>query len=316
MQYINAQSFSHDQSEKTALLIVNLGTPAAPTPKALRRYLKTFLWDPRVVELPRPLWWLILNGVILSIRPFRSAKAYQKVWTERGSPLLLHTEDQSKALEAALTSETSAFDIVAYAMRYGDPSIEEVIDGLRKQHVTRLLVLPLYPQYSATTTASVFDAVSDAMSRHRWLPELRFINQYHDTDAYIHACAEQIRRYRAEHGSSDILMFSFHGIPKRYLMNGDPYHCQCLKSARLIAEALQLNSTEYMTCFQSRFGREEWLKPYTDHSLEALAKSGTASVQVFCPGFASDCLETIEEIGMENRDVFLQAGGKRYDYIP
>ncbi len=308
--------FHHDQSERTGILITNLGTPDAPEPRALRRYLKEFLSDPRVVEVPRPLWWLILNGIILNIRPRRSAAAYKTVWTERGSPLLFHTQDQCDAIRHYMKGRYGDDVVVEFAMRYGNPSITSALQALEDQGVRRLLVLPLYPQYSGATTASTFDAIAQDFKGRRWLPEMRFINHYPDFGPYIEAMAQQIERHWAEHGRADRLMFSYHGVPKKYLLRGDPYHCECFKTSRLLAERLGLEADAYMTTFQSRFGREEWLKPYTDHTLKALPGEGTESVQVFCPGFAADCLETIEEIGEENREYFMEAGGKRYEYIP
>jgi protoporphyrin/coproporphyrin ferrochelatase len=282
----------------------------------LRAYLKEFLWDPRVVEFPRFLWWFILHGVILNIRPGRSAASYRSVWTERGSPLLFHTQDQADALRKTLTARYGDQVIVEFAMRYGSPSMPDVVQGMLQRGVRKLLVLPMYPQYSGATTGSTFDALATDFTRRRWLPELRFVNHYHDHKAYITAIANSIRAYRAEHGSADTLLFSYHGVPQSYLDEGDPYHCECLKTSRLVAEELGLQETDYKTTFQSRFGRQEWLKPYTDMTLKALPEQGVESVQIICPGFAADCLETLEEVAVETRDFFLAAGGKRYEYIP
>ncbi len=298
------------------VLVTNLGTPDAPTPEALRRYLGEFLWDPRVVEMPRPLWWLILHGVILRIRPRRAARAYQTVWTEEGSPLLTISRRQRAALQQELSNRLPGPVHVSLGMRYGNPSIADALAELRAANVQRLLVLPLYPQYSATTTASTFDALSNELARWRWLPELRFATQYHDHPAYIEALAASIRKYREQHPGGAKLLFSFHGIPKRYLLAGDPYHCQCHATARLVAERLGLDPADWQLAFQSRFGREEWLKPYTDHTLKAWGKAGLERVQVVCPGFSADCLETLEEIAEQNREIFLHAGGKQYEYIP
>lgn len=308
-------NYKHENSERTGILLTNLGTPDAPTPSALRRYLKEFLWDPRVVEVPRPIWWFILNGVILNIRPRKSAKAYETVWTERGSPLLFHTQDQCAAVRERMKARYGDDVVVEFAMRYGNPSVTSALQKMEDQGVRKLLVLPLYPQYSGATTASTFDAIAQDFKGRRWLPEMRFINHYHDFKPYIDAMAQQIERHWAEHGRTEKLMFSYHGVPKKYLLRGDPYHCECFKTSRLLAERLGLGKDEYLTTFQSRFGREEWLKPYTDHTLMAMGKDGVASVQIFCPGFAADCLETIEEIGEENKDYFLEAGGKTYQYI-
>ncbi|WP_409525909.1 ferrochelatase [Nitrincola sp. MINF-07-Sa-05] len=316
MGFKGVENFSHRQADKLGVLITNLGTPDEPTPSALRRYLKEFLSDPRVVEVPRPVWWLILNGVILNIRPRRSAAAYRKVWTERGSPLLLHTQDQCTALREQLQQIHGDRVVVEFAMRYGNPSISSVLDKMQQQGVTRLLVLPLYPQYSGSTSGSTFDAVAADFMQRRWLPDLTFISHYHDFPPYIEAMAKHIEAYWADKGRADLLLLSYHGIPKRYLLNGDPYHCECFKTSRLLAERLGLDASQYRTTFQSRFGREEWLKPYTDMTLKALPGEGITSVQVFCPGFSADCLETLEEIEEENREYFVHAGGQRYEYIP
>lgn len=315
MMYKGTPDYNHQQSDRIGVLITNLGTPDAPTKAALKRYLKEFLWDPRVVEVPRLIWWFALNGVILNIRPARSAKAYATVFTDQGSPLLFHTRAQAQALTAELTQRGQNNLVVDFAMRYGNPSIPSVLQNMIDQGVRRLLVLPLYPQYSASTTASTFDAISADFTKRRWIPELRFINHYHDYAPFIKAAADRIREHWQQHGRADRLMLSYHGIPLRYLHNGDPYHCECYKTSRLIAGELGLQEGEYLTTFQSRFGREEWLKPYTDETLKALPAAGVKSVQVFCPGFSADCLETIEEIGEENKEYFLHAGGERYEYI-
>lgn len=315
MRFRGVENFRHDQPARIGVLITNLGTPDAPTPKALRRYLRQFLSDPRVVEFPRFLWWLILNGVILTIRPKRSARAYAGVWQQRGSPLLFHTQDQCDALRQRLTEQYGEAIKVEFAMRYGNPGIGPVLEKLQQQGVRQLVVLPLYPQYSASTTASTFDALAADFRQRRWLPELRFVMHYHDFPPYIEAMAERIEQHWAAHGRAEKLIFSFHGIPKRYLLAGDPYHCHCHKSARLLAERLKLEPDAWMVAFQSLFGREEWLKPYLEQTLKGLPGKGTKSVQIFCPGFSADCLETIEEVGVENRHYFLEAGGERYEYI-
>lgn len=314
--YRGESDYRHDAPECVGVLLANLGTPDAPTPRALRRYLAQFLWDPRVIEWPRPLWWLVLHGIILNIRPARSAKLYQKVWTDQGSPLLVISRQQVEALKTTLQQRFSGPVAVALGMRYGNPSVSAGLDELRRKGARRLLVLPLYPQYSATTTASTFDAVAQELKSWRWLPELRFVNHYADDEGYIQALAARIRQHWDAHGRGARLVFSFHGIPKRYLLAGDPYHCECHKTARLVAQALQLPDEAWQVCFQSRFGREEWLTPYTDETLRALPSQGVKSVDLCCPGFAADCLETLEEIAVENRQVFLDAGGKRYSYIP
>jgi ferrochelatase len=298
------------------VLLVNLGTPDAPDRASVRRYLKQFLWDRRVVELARPIWWLLLNGFILNTRPGRSARAYRKIWTDKGSPLLVISQAQRAALAQQLPARSGRELPVALGMRYGNPSIAAALEQLRAANVQRILVLPLYPQYSATTTASVFDAVADALRRWRWLPELRFVNHYHDEPGYIEALASSVRRFRAAHGEADKLLMSFHGIPQEYFHQGDPYFCECQKTARLLAEALQLGADQWQLSFQSRLGPKQWLQPYTDKSLAAMARDGVKSVQVVCPGFSADCLETLEEVALENRVVFMAAGGERYQYIP
>ncbi len=311
MAFINRRNYDHATGSKTGVLLVNLGTPEAPTAAKLRPYLREFLSDPRVVEIPRLLWLAILHGVILRIRPKRSAHAYASIWTEQGSPLAVHT----KALTRKVSDKLGDKAIVDFAMRYGSPSVSSQIDSLINQGAERLLVLPLYPQYSCSTTASVIDAVGNDFRQRRWLPELRTIHQYHDDPNYIQAVADSISDYRQQHGAADLLLFSFHGTPQRYLLDGDPYHCQCQKTARLVAEKLGLSKDEYKVTFQSRFGKAQWLQPYTDATLKSLPTLGTKSVQVVCPGFSADCLETLEEIKVENRDYFLAAGGERFEYI-
>ena len=310
-----AKSFAHDQPACAGILLTNLGTPAAPTPAALRRYLAEFLWDRRVVELPRPLWWLILHGVILRTRPARSAHKYQTIWSAEGSPLLAISRKQALALAETCSVRCSGPVRVALGMRYGTPSIADALTELRAAGVQRLLVLPLYPQYSAATTASTFDAIAAELQTWRWLPELRFITQYHDHPAYLDALTASLSAARAE-APGERLLFSFHGLPKRNLLAGDPYYCQCHKTARLVAERLGLAPEQWAVAFQSRFGRAEWLQPYTSALLADWAKAGVKRVDVACPGFATDCLETLEEIAHENQRVFLDAGGERYRYLP
>lgn len=316
MKYQGNPKFDHTQSPKIGVLVTNLGTPLAPEKGALRPYLKQFLSDPRVVEIPRLLWWFILHGIILNVRPARSAEAYATVWTDEGSPLLIHTRNQAAALQERMNHRYGDRVIVEFAMRYGEPSITKGLDSLIDQGARRLLVLPLYPQYSGPTSGSTFDAVAEDFCRRRWLPDLQFVASYHDEPGYIQAVADSIRKHWETHGQAEKLLFSYHGEPRRYLDEGDPYHCQCHKTTRLVARELGLDESRYLTAFQSRFGREEWLKPYTDETLKELAATGTKSVQVVCPGFSSDCLETIEEIGVENREYFEEAGGERYEYIP
>ncbi|MGA7800993.1 MAG: ferrochelatase [Gammaproteobacteria bacterium] len=314
-RYQGEASYQHGSQACTGVLVTNLGTPDAPTPAALRRYLAQFLWDPRVVEFPRPLWWLILR-IILRIRPRRAARSYARVWTQQGSPLLVISRRQAATLQAVLQRHFGGPVQVALGMRYGRPSIGEAMGQLRSRGARRLLVLPLYPQYSAATTASTFDAVADVLKTWRWIPELRFVQHYHDDPGYIAALAASVREHWKTHGQADRLLFSFHGVPKRYLDAGDPYHCECQRTARLLADALELPDERWQLTFQSRFGREQWLQPYTDHTLKSLPGSGVRSVQVVCPGFSADCLETLEEIAEQNREFFLAAGGERYEYIP
>jgi len=298
-----------------AVLLCNLGTPDAPTAPALRRYLAQFLADPRVVEIPKLVWAAILHGVILRVRPAKSAAKYATVWTPEGSPLKVWTDRQAKLLQGHL-GERGLRVRVAYAMRYGQPAIAATLDALKREGVRRVLVLPAYPQYSGATTASVIDDVARWALRTRHVPELRFINRYHDDPAHIAALAQTVREHWQRDGRADKLVMSFHGMPERTLHLGDPYHCECLKTGRLLAEALGLKDGEWLVTFQSRFGRAKWLTPYTEPSLVKLAKGGLKSVDVICPGFAADCLETLEEINQEARAAFLAAGGQRFAYIP
>ncbi len=311
-----SSDFRHDAAECLGVLLTNLGTPDSCSRADVRRYLGEFLWDPRVVEVPRPLWWLMLNLVILNTRPRRSAAAYERIWTDAGSPLLVISRQQEAALQEKLAQQSGFPVKVVLAMRYGNPSIPAGLEQLQQAGARRILVLPLYPQYSATTTASTFDAVAAELRRWRWLPEVRFVNHYHDDPAYIEALAASVQAYQVEHGTPERLLMSFHGIPKDYFMAGDPYHCESLKTARLLAEKLGLDKMQWQLSFQSRLGPREWLRPYTDETLRKLAAEGVRKVQVICPGFSADCLETLEEIAMENRDAFLEAGGETYEYIP
>jgi ferrochelatase len=315
-RYESNPPYEHGSPESLGILLINLGTPDEPSTAAVRRYLAQFLWDPRVVEVPRPIWWLILHGFILRTRPARSAKAYRKIWTDQGSPLLLYLKAQAEKLQATLSSRLSGPVHVEVGMSYGNPSIEEALDRLHDKFVRRVVVLPMYPQYSGTTTASVFDAVAQSLSKRRWVPEFRFINHYHDSAGYIDSLAASIRDHWVEHGRGERLLMSFHGVPKKTLLDGDPYHCQCQKTARLVAEALQLDKGEWQVSFQSRVGRAEWLRPYTDETLEAWGRERAGLVDVVCPGFSADCLETLEEIAMENAEIFREAGGGDLRYVP
>lgn len=312
MNYQTEPAHPHGTPEKTAVLLINLGTPDAPTPRAVRRYLKEFLSDPRVIELPRALWWLILNGIILNTRPKKSAAKYASIWTPEGSPHKVHTERQTALLRARLGDEF----VVEYAMRYGNPAIPEVLRKLKQQNCQRILLLPLYPQYAASTTATAYDMVFDELKSWRNQPELRTLKHFHDHPGYIQAAAQNIRDYWTLHGRPDKLVMSFHGLPRKTLDSGDPYYCECMKTGRLIAENLELGEDQYLVTFQSRFGRAEWLQPYTAATVKKLGKEKTRRIDVICPGFVADCLETLEEIAIEVRDEFLHAGGNEYHYIP
>jgi len=305
----------HAARPRTAVLLVQLGTPAAPTAAALRPYLRQFLGDPRVVEIPRLVWWPILHGVILTTRPAKSARKYASVWTDEGSPLMVHSKRQATLLRGWLGERGHDLE-VALAMRYGEPSIESVMQSLRARNVTRLLVLPLYPQYSASTTATVFDEIGRVLRGWRNLPEVRWIRSFHDDPQYIDALAARVRAGWERDGRGEKLVMSFHGVPRRTLELGDPYHCECHVTARLLAERLGLSKDQWMITFQSRFGRAQWLQPYTEPTLRALAQQGLRRVDVTCPGFVADCLETLEEIAMEGREAFLASGGTEYRYIP
>ena len=298
------------------ILVTNLGTPDEPTAKALRRYLAEFLWDPRVVDLPRPLWWLILHGIILRTRPSRSAAAYQKIWGDGGSPLLEISRKQVSKLRHSLEGELGDQIKVVLGMRYGNPSIAAALEELHLANVQRLLVLPLYPQYSCSTSASTFDAVAQQFRRWRAIPELRFINGYYNQQGYIKALANTVREAWQENEPGEQLLFSFHGTPLRFRDEGDPYYWQCHETARRIAGELGLDKGNWQVVFQSRFGKEEWLKPYTDVTLTELASSGVKRVDVICPAFSADCLETLEEIAVENRQLFIEGGGEVFNYIP
>lgn len=314
--YTGLAGHSHDTLPQAGVLLVNLGTPDAPTAAAVRPYLAQFLGDPRVIEYPRLLWKAILHGVILRVRPKRSAHAYARIWTERGSPLRVGSEALAAALQAELGRRRPGPIRVALAMRYGKPAVADTIAQLQREGVRRLLVLPLYPQYSATSTGSVFDAVADTIKGLRWPPELRQINDYHAEPVYIAALADSVRTHWERNGRGEKLLMSFHGIPERYLRNGDPYFCQCHATARLLREALGLSADEAPMSFQSRVGRERWLHPYTDETVKAFGAQGIKRIDVISPGFAVDCLETLEEIAMQNGEFFREAGGETLSYIP
>ena len=310
-----AASWRHDSPERLGLLLVNLGTPAAPTAAATRTYLAEFLADPRVVEIPRLLWWPLLHGIVLRTRPARSAAKYAQIWRPEGSPLAYWTARQAALLRGML-GERGVQAEVRWAMRYGQPAIAGELDALCAAGATRVLVLPAYPQYCGATTASTFDAVGDWIRRTRRLPELRFVNHYHDDDGYVAALEAHVRAHWAREGRDGVLVLSFHGMPARTLERGDPYFCECQKTARLLALRLGLRESDYRVSFQSRFGRARWLEPSTADTLVDLARAGTGRVDVMCPGFAADCLETLEEIAIEGRATFLGAGGQAFHYLP
>lgn len=316
MTYQKEPAYAHGTQARTGILLVNLGTPEAPTAQALRPYLKQFLSDPRVVEIPRVVWWLILNGIILNTRPKKSAAKYASIWTPEGSPLKVHTEKQAKLLKGWLGEKIATPIQVEYAMRYGHPGVATTLDRMKAEGCDRILVIPAYPQYAASSTASAFDSVFDWALHSRNPPALRTIKHYHDHPAYIRALASSIRDDWQRNGHPDVLVMSFHGVPRYTLDKGDPYHCECHKTGRLLTESLGLDASQVRLTFQSRFGKAEWLQPYTDKTLEALGRDGVARVDVVAPGFTSDCLETLEELAMEGRETFLAAGGKQFRYIP
>lgn len=299
-------------SPKVGVLLINLGTPDAPTATGLRRYLREFLSDPRVIEIPRLAWLFILHGIILRVRPKKSAKLYQSVWTSEGSPLLVISKQQQQAIQEQLGDGFS----VKLGMRYGNPSIPNALRELQNEGVRKIIVLPLYPQYAAPTTGSSFDAVAKELSLWRWVPELHFINNYCDEPLYIDALANSVREHIEKNGKPQKIIFSYHGTPKRNLDLGDPYYCFCIKTTRLVAEKLALDKNDYIASFQSRFGYAEWLKPYTDETLKNLPAEGIKNVAILSPAFSADCLETLEELAVENRHTFLAAGGETYHYIP
>ncbi|TMN87120.1 ferrochelatase [Pseudoalteromonas phenolica] len=301
-------------NKKTGILVTNLGSPDAPTAKALRVYLAEFLSDPRIVEIPRLIWLMILHGIILRVRPKKSAKAYQSIWTENGSPLIDISQQQSDKIAEKLKANNHNVE-VELAMRYGNPSIEAGLEKLRDKGITRIVIFPLYPQYSSPTTGSTFDAVARVLKKWRWVPELHFINGYHTNPLYIESLANSIREDLEKNGTPQKVVFSYHGMPKQFLDHGDPYHCLCHQTTRLVVEKLGLNKELVMTTFQSRFGKAEWLKPYTDATLESFPSDGIKDIAIISPAFSADCLETLEELEEENREIFEEAGGEKYRYI-
>ena len=313
--YGSSEDLKHENAGKTAVLLVNLGTPEAPTAKGLRPYLRQFLSDPRVIEIPPLLWQFILNCFILTFRPKKSAALYKKIWTRNGSPLLLHTQVQARALQKILKHRHGDDIIVEAGMRLGEPSLKNVLEKLRQRGMTRLLVIPMYPQYSGTTTASVFDDLTKVLQDWRWIPELRIVNEFHEHPLYIDALVQSIHQSFEKRGKPDKLVLSFHGIPQRYVDNGDPYYRQCIRTGERVIEALGDDGKRVEVTFQSLFGKEEWIKPYTDERLEEFPTEGVKHVQAMCPGFTADCLETVDEINRESREVFMEAGGEEYHFI-
>ena len=308
-------AFRHDYTPKTGILLINLGTPTAPTAKALRPYLKQFLSDSRVIEIPKAIWWFILNGIILNVRPAKSAAKYATIWTPDGSPLLVHTQKQATLLKGLLGDQDMRNLVVDYAMRYGQPSVEQTMIKMREAGVERLLVIPLYPQYAGSSSATALDDVFRTLQKMRNMPEVRTVRHFHDHPAYIQALADSVREHWRLNRRAEKLVMSFHGVPRFTLDKGDPYHCECLKTGRLLAEELGLSKAEYVVSFQSRFGKAEWIKPYTTEVLSQLARDGVSKIDIMCPGFVGDCLETLEEIAMEGKEDFLTHGGKEYRYI-
>ena len=313
--FIGDSEFKHGTKLRIGVLLSNLGTPDKPQRKELKVYLKEFLSDPRVIETPKLIWQIILNGIILNTRPQKSAKNYQKVWTDEGSPLLVILNKQKKLTQDLLKKENLELEF-ATGMRYGNPSIAKGLEELREKNCNKIIVLPMYPHYCAATTGSTFDAVTNIMQKWRWVPSFRFISTYHDHPDYIKALANSIQKHWDKHGKPDKILFSYHGIPKKYFTKGDPYHCLCSKTTRLVREQMGLTEEFAMTTFQSRFGPEEWLQPYTDKTVEKLAKDKIEHLQIVAPGFSADCLETIEELDGENREIFEEHGGKKFSYIP
>ena len=311
MKFIGEENFKHQNRQKIGVLICNLGTPESYQTKDVRKFLRQFLSDGRVIEIPKIIWWFILNGIILTLRPSKSAKLYKSVWTKEGSPLLVFSKKLIEKLKLVTNDDCE----VELAMRYGNPNMEEALLSLKNKNCRKLIVLPMFPQYSGTTTGSIFDEVTRILSKWRWVPSLNFINSYHDNDYYIDALADSISTHLQKNTPQKII-FTYHGIPKRNFDLGDPYQCYCQKTTRLVAEKLNLKEDEYMTTFQSRFGPAEWLKPYTSDTMEELPKKGIKNILVVAPAFSVDCLETIEEIDEENKEIFLNSGGQNFTYVP
>ena len=314
MKYEGEKDYKHGTKENIGILITNLGTPDKPQRKELKIYLKEFLSDPRVIEVPKLIWQIILRAIILNLRPQKVAKLYKSIWQKEGGPLLTMLLKQKKGIEKILKKKKKNIKI-EIGMRYGNPNIKLGLEKLRKHSCRKILILPLYPQYCAATTGSTFDKVTEILRKWRWIPEVRFINNYFEEPLYIDCLIESIKESRRKFGKPQKLIFSYHGIPKKYLLKGDPYYCFCQKTTRLVIEKMKLKKNDYLTTFQSRFGPDEWLQPYTDKTLEELPKKGIKKIQIISPGFSSDCLETLEELGVENKEIFISSGGESYNYI-
>ncbi|MDA9674866.1 ferrochelatase [Pelagibacteraceae bacterium] len=311
MKFVGEEDFKHQNRQKTGVLICNLGTPETYKTKDVRRFLRQFLSDGRVIEIPKIIWWFILNGIILTLRPSKSAKLYKSVWTKEGSPLLVLSKKLTEKLKTSVGDSCE----VELAMRYGNPSMESALKSLKNKNCRKLIIIPMFPQYSGTTTGSIFDEVARVLSKWRWVPSLSFVNSYHDHPEYINALADSLSNH-IKNNSPQKIIFTYHGIPKRNFDLGDPYQCYCQKTTRLVAEKLNLKDDTYMTTFQSRFGPAEWLKPYTSDTMGELPLQEVKNVLVVAPAFSVDCLETIEEIDQENKEIFLKAGGEKFTYAP
>ena len=311
MKFVGEEDFKHQNRQKTGVLICNLGTPETYKTKDVRRFLRQFLSDGRVIEIPKIIWWFILNGIILTLRPSKSAKLYKSVWTKEGSPLLVLSKKLTEKLKKSVGDSCE----VELAMRYGNPSMESALMSLKNKNCRKLIVIPMFPQYSGTTTGSIFDEVARVLSKWRWVPSLSFVNSYHDQPEYIDALADSLSNH-IKNNSPQKIIFTYHGIPKRNFDLGDPYQCYCQKTTRLVAEKLNLEDDTYITTFQSRFGPAEWLKPYTSDTMGELPLQEVKNVLVVAPAFSVDCLETIEEIDQENKEIFLKAGGEKFTYAP
>ncbi|WP_217274064.1 ferrochelatase [Shewanella sp. VB17] len=316
-----SKDIAHTKRGKTGVVLINLGTPDAPTTLSVRRYLAEFLSDPRVIEIPKLVWMLILHGIILRIRPAKSAELYKQVWTEKGSPLMAITRQQTKKLASYFKENGTDQDVeqdisVDFCMRYGNPSVSDTLKRMHNEGIDKIVVLPLYPQYAAPTTGSVFDAIAKELTSWRYLPSLHFINTYHDHPDFIHALVTSIKHDFEVNGQPQKLVLSYHGMPERNLHLGDPYYCFCMTTTKLVVEQLGLTKDQYIATFQSRFGKAKWLSPYTDETMGKLPGQDIKDIAVVCPAFSADCLETLEEIAEENRLIFEGAGGEKYRYIP